>query len=73
LFFVYLTFYCNINIHHIHICSGRLYLSNRLNLCYCHRFPMKHLMHFSNLRTSFYVQSNHKCGKHMNMSSMVFG
>jgi hypothetical protein len=48
-FFSCLTSCCNINNHHIHICSDYLCLSNRLNFCYCHIFPLKHLLHFSKL------------------------
>jgi hypothetical protein len=49
LFFTYFTSCGNIKIHHIHICSDCLCFSNKLNLCYCHKFPMKHLLHFSKL------------------------
>ncbi len=61
LFFGCLTSCCNINIHHIHIYSDCFYFSNRLNFCYCHRFPMKHFLHLSKLWTvchfvSFYTR-----------------
>ncbi len=38
LFFGYFNSCGNINIHHIHIYNECLCLSNKLNLCYCHRF-----------------------------------
>jgi hypothetical protein len=57
MFFSYFTSCGNINIHHIHICSDYLYLNNRLNLCYCHKFPMKYLLHFSKLWTIFHFMS----------------
>jgi hypothetical protein len=50
-FFSYLTSCCNINIHHIHIYNDYLCLSNKLNVNYCHKFPMKHLLHVSKLWT----------------------
>ncbi len=65
MFFNYFTSCGNVNIHHIHIWNNCLCFSSRLNLYYCHRFPMKHLMHLSKLLTiSFYVHSNHRCGMH---------
>ncbi len=47
LFFSCPTSCCNINIHHIDICNDCLYLTNRLNFNYCHKFPMKYLLHLS--------------------------
>jgi hypothetical protein len=57
MFFNCLTSCCNINIHHIHICSDCLCLNNRLNFCYCHRFPMKHLLHLSKLWIVYHFMS----------------
>ncbi len=71
LFFSCLTC-CNINIHHIHICNDYLYLSNRLNLYYYHKFPMKHLLHFIKLWTTMILCSNQKCDMHMKMFYVVF-
>jgi hypothetical protein len=52
-----LTSCCNINIHHIHICSDYLCFSNKLNLCYCHKFPMKQFLHFNELWTIYHFMS----------------
>ncbi len=57
LFFSYFTSYGNINIHHIHICSDCLGLNNMLNLCYYHRSPMNHLLHFNKLWTIYHFMS----------------
>jgi len=57
LFFSYFTSCGNINIHHIHICSDYLNLSNKLNLCYYHRSPMNHLLHLSKLWTICHFMS----------------
>jgi hypothetical protein len=57
MFFNYLTSCCNINIHHIHVCSDFLCLNNRLNLYYCHKFPMKHLLHLSKLWIVYHFMS----------------
>jgi hypothetical protein len=57
LFFSYFTSCGNINIHHIHICSDCLCLSNKLNLYYYHIFPMKHLIHLSKLSTIYHFMS----------------
>ncbi len=57
MFFSCLTSCCNINIHHFHICNDCLYFSNRLNLCYCHKFPMKHLLHFNKLWMVYHFMS----------------
>jgi len=56
-FFSCLTSCCNINIHHIHICSDCLYFNNKLNFYYCHKFPMKYFLHLSKLRTICYCMS----------------
>jgi hypothetical protein len=57
MFFNYFTSCGNINIHHIHIHNDCLCLSNRLNLYYCHRFPMKQFLHFNKLRTIYHFMS----------------
>jgi hypothetical protein len=57
LFFSYFTSCGNINIHHIHIYSDCLGLSNMLNLCYYHRFPMNHLLHLNKLWTIYHFMS----------------
>ncbi len=57
LFFTYFTSCGNINIHHIHICNDYLCLNNKLNLCYYHMFPMKHLLHFNKLWTVYHFMS----------------
>ncbi len=57
MFFSYFTSCGNINIHHIHICSDCLCFNNQLNLCYYHKFPMKHLLHFSKLWTIYHFMS----------------
>ncbi len=49
LFFSYFISCGKINIHHIHICNDYLCLSNMLNLYYCQKFPMKHLLHLNKL------------------------
>ncbi len=74
LFFNYFTSCGNISIHHIHIHSDYLCLNNRLNLCYCHRFPMKHFLHLHKLWTicHFIGHSNHRCDMHMKMSPVFF-
>jgi hypothetical protein len=54
MFFNCLTSCYKINIHHIHICSDNLCLSNMLNFCYSHRFPMKHLLHLCKLWTVYH-------------------
>ncbi len=51
LFFNCLTYCCKINIHHIHIYNDCLYFNNKLNFWNCHRFPMNHLLHLSQLLT----------------------
>jgi len=50
-FFNYFTYCGIINTHHIHNCNDYLCLSNKLNLYYCHKFPMKHFLHLSKLWT----------------------
>ncbi len=57
LFFSCLTSCCNINIHHIHIYSDCLCHNNRLNFYYCHKFPMKHLLHLNKLWTVYHFMS----------------
>jgi len=57
LFFSYFPSFGNINIHHIHIRNDCLCLNNRLNLCYCHRFRMKHFLHFNKLWTIYHFMS----------------
>ncbi len=57
LFFSYFTYCGNINIHHIHIYSDCLCLSNRLNLYHYHRFPMKHLLQINKLWTIYHFMS----------------
>ncbi len=59
MFFSYFTSYRNINIHHIHIRNDCLCLNNRLNLCYCHRFPIKHFLHFNIFWTIWHLMSIH--------------
>jgi hypothetical protein len=53
LFFNCLISFCNINIHHTHICNDYLCPSNRLNIYYCHKFPMKHLLHLNKILCPF--------------------
>ncbi len=57
LFFSYFTSCGDINIHHIHICNDYLCLNNNLNLCYWHKFPMKHFMHFNKFWTIYHFMS----------------
>ncbi len=57
MFFSYFTSCGSINIHHIHIHNDYLCLSNKLNLCYYHRFPMKHFLHLNKLWTSSHFMS----------------
>ncbi len=57
MFFSYFISCGNINIHHIHIRNDYLSLSNRLNLCYCDRFPMKHFLHLNKLWTIYHFMS----------------
>jgi len=52
LFFSCFTSCCNINIHHIHICSAYLCLNNRLNLYYCDIFPWNIFCILVNFRQS---------------------
>ncbi len=68
LFFNCLISCCNINIHHIHICSDYLCHNNKLNLYYETSFAFQQTV--DNL--SFYVDLNHRCGMHMKMSYVVF-
>jgi hypothetical protein len=56
MFFNYFTSCGNINIHHIHICNDCLCL-NKSNFYYCHRFPMKHLLHFNKLWIIYHFMS----------------
>ncbi len=57
MFFSYFNFCSNINIHNIHICNHYLGPNNRLNLCYCHKFPMKHFLHLNKLWIIYHFMS----------------
>ncbi len=57
LLFSYFTSCGNINIHHIHIHNDSLCFNNKLNLYYCHRFPMKHFLHLNKLLTIYHFMS----------------
>ncbi len=52
MFFNYFTSCGNIHIYNDYLC-----LSNRLNLYYCHRCPMKHLLHLSEIWTIYHFMS----------------
>jgi hypothetical protein len=57
LFFSCFSSSCNINIHHILNYGDYLCLNNRLNLYYCHKFPMKQLLDCNKLWTVCHFMS----------------
>jgi hypothetical protein len=57
MFFNYFTSCGNIIIHHIHIFNDYLCFSNKLNLWYYDKFPMKHFLHFNKLWTIYHFMS----------------
>jgi hypothetical protein len=74
MFFNYFTSCGNINIPCIHIHNDCLCLSNRLNLYYCHIFPMKRFLHLNKLWTIYHFMSIQTTDvtMHMKMSFMFF-